>query len=502
MQQKKNWMGSHWKMAAALLIAGLMLCAQPLAVLADEGDVQTTSSAEPTPTPEPTQPETPTPEPTQPETPTPEPTQPETPTPEPTQPATPTSEPTQPATPTPEPTQPATPTPEPTQPATPTPEPTETPTPTPEEEAEQEPAAEAVEEKDTDEAEDESEDTSEDEDSDEKTDEESDEEKDEEEDEDSDEEKEETDDEREEREKKEKEEAEKAGFFELRILVEGEGKVRVRYAGEDGAPIDVLFPQEGLSYVRIKKDTLVQLLHEEEKNTKFGEWRINKGAIRIANDSFTMPEGEVEIQAVFEALTAEEASPEAQEEIARRPKRTNAQLIAEQNIQPLPVPKRDFRFWTVARNMQFVRNSMEIMDDIGGRGSAIAVLPTNGVVNVLEEVDRDWLYVESGRARGFIPKDSFVSESDKIALMSAFNRLEAAGTGESGSQYLYAQLTVPEKDNKAFLWMKCTAEQTVIDKEYVTPAADGTNILEQPQEGARACGTMNTGNLGYLIKDR
>ena len=483
-------------MAAVLLLAGVMVCAQPLAVLADEDPQPVSAPAEPTetPVPETPAPETPTPVPETPtpvpETPTPAPATPtpapETPTPVPETPIpTETPEPTETPAPTetPTPTETPVPTEAPEETVTPTPEPTETPAP---ENGDAETEAESVEET----GETSSSSTSEEETDGEKKEEEA-----------ESEEKEETEEEKAEREKKEKEEAEKAGLFELRVLVEGDGKVRVRYAGDDGNPIDVVFPQEKAAPLRIKKDTEVLLLHEEEKNAEFGEWIINKGAIQIANDRFTMPEGEVEIKAVFKPLSAEGASQEAQEQIAKRPKRTNAELIAQQNIQPLPVPKRDFRFWTVAKNMQFVRNSMPILDDIGEGGNTIAVLPTNGVVNVLEEVDTDWLYVESGRARGFIPKDSFVPESDRTGLMSAFNRLEAGQTGESGGQYLYAELTVPESENKAFLWMKCTAEQTVIEKEYVTAGKRGANILEQAAEGARVCGTMEPGNLGYLIKD-
>ena len=450
MKQKKSWTGFHWRMAAILLLSGLMVCTQPLAVFAEEVNGQTTAESTPTPTPDPP-PADPTPDP--PANPTPEPSV--SPTPDPNQnppenpPANPAEDPN------------ANPAEDPN--ANPAQDPNANPAegagvtgdPLPASEDAEKDAVSAPEEENTGDGEKEKED-----------------------------EKEETD---EEKAAREKEEAEKAGFFELRVLVEGDGKVRVRYAAEDGNVIDSLFSKDTKTPVRIKKETEVLLLHEEEKNSTFGEWKVNKGAIKISGDRFIMPEGEVEIQAVFKPLTAEGASKEAQEAIAKRPRRTNAQLLAEQHIQALPVPKRDFRFWTVEKNTQFVRNSMPIMDDIGNGGKTIAVLPANGMVNVLEEVDRTWLYVESGRARGFIPKDSFVSEGERNALL--------------GSGGLYAELTVPEKDNKAFLWLKCTAEQTVIGKEFVTPAKDGANILESPNEGARVCGAMNEGNIGYLIQD-
>ena len=35
----------------------------------------------------------------------------------------------------------------------------------------------------------------------------------------------------------------------------------------------------------------------------------------------------------------------------------------------------------------------------------------------------------------------------------------------------------------------------------MTPAKDGANILESPNEGARVCGTMSEGNVGYLLQD-
>ncbi len=447
-------MGIHWRMAAVLLTAGLLVCSQPLAVYAGEGEDQTAAAsteqpAAPPETPPADEPVTPTPDPaltsdTE-ETPTPTPDPTETPTP------------------TPDPTETPTPTPDPAETPTPTPDPTETPTP---EEKEDVPEAEAAEE--TADATEEETSSSPEEEADPKKDGES----------EAEEEKEETDEEKED---------EKAGIYELKVLVEGDGKVRVRYAGDDGNPIDVLFSKDNTVPARIRKDTEVLLLHEEEKNAEFVEWKVNQGAVSITNDRFTMPAGAVEIKAVFKSISADGASKEAQEINAKRPKRTNAELIAQQNIQPLPVPKRDFRFWTVPQNLQFVSSGMPILDDIGDGGKAIAVLPANGAVNVLEEVDGAWLYVESGRARGFIPKDSFVPEGDRAALM--------------GGQNLYAELTVPESENKAFLWMKCTAEQTVIEKEYVTAAKHGADIFEQANEGARVCGTMEPGNLGFLIKD-
>ena len=320
---------------------------------------------------------------------------------------------------------------------------------------------------------------------------------------------EEEDEEEEEEDEEEEEEEEEEKLFACQVTFAGEGKgsVVLAYADDEGNKIEVPFSPESNPAVKIKKDTVVHLIHKEDKESTFEGWKVTKGTAGIKDDSFTMPEGDVVIEATFKPIEEEGASKEAQAENAKRPRRTNAELIAMQHIQALPVPARDFRFWTVAANTQVVKAAMPMHEDISDGSRVIANLPANGVVNVLEEVDRDWLYVESGRARGFIRKDSFVSEGEKNAILASFGQPSGKQVqpGSQGaaveSAYPLATLTVPESENEAFLYRKCTAEQTVIDKLAVTPAGKDISILEAMDKGARACGTLGEGTIAYLLTE-
>ena len=435
----RNKKRSTFAMRTALVLLGaLLLCVQPLAVAATE--TSDSSSVSETPTPEPTV--TPTPEPTV----TPEPELTVTPEPEPVE------------------------TPEPEPVETPEPEPTVTPEPEPGEEPAVEPGEEPEggEEGET----------------------------------------------PEEEEDKKEDEEEKETYVLTVSMNSSKSKVIVSYLDAEDKKVDVAFTRGGAAAsVQIQEGKEVILSASPAEGEVLASWQADPAGVAIQGGRFIMPAGNVTISAVFkksdgtEILPADEASKEAREANAKRPKRTNAELIAAQNIKPIPVAKRDFRFWTVDKDMQFVKQDMGIREDIRSDAKVIAKLPKYGVVSVLEEVDKNWYYVESGRARGFVPKDSFIGADERKEMLFQYARqarkenMDRKDALTIGDMFVYAEKTVPEDQNEAFLYRKCTAEQTLIPKRFVLPAQKEVTIREEQKDDARACGKLGEGALAYLIAE-
>ena len=307
-------------------------------------------------------------------------------------------------------------------------------------------------------------------------------------------------------------EAKKEHLFQLTVL--GDGGVKILYSDAAGAVVEAHVAGDKQNVqLQILPGVHVTLIPEPGEGQGLAEWVVDLGEIAVVENAFEMPATEVAVTASFKSaeeiarLSADGASQEAQDENKDRPAKTNEQLIAEQNIQPLPVAPRDFRFWTVEKNVAFVKEDMVIRENIQDEARPVAVLKKNDAVYLLEEVDQNWYYVESGEARGFIKKDSLLEDKEKKELLVNYiRRAQKESTAQKQGQaiarfFSYAEVTVPRLENDAYLYRKCTTEKVVMDKHYAIAVADQVNILEDTDSEARVCGTLGRGALAYVIAD-
>ena len=192
------------------------------------------------------------------------------------------------------------------------------------------------------------------------------------------------------------------------------------------------------------------------------------------------------------------------------PASTNEQLVAAQTIVELPVIVEDFRFWTVARKYGFAREDLEIKEKMDDSSRSIGSLAAEGVCYILkEDTETGWMYVESGRVRGFVKAEPVMTGEEAQSLLEQYQEEAKALAEESGEEYTgigkvaeEAAELVPWQENEAFTWLRATVNQTVIEKEYALCNVDKLNIREGKGTDSRIVGTLSKGALCYILADR
>ena len=177
---------------------------------------------------------------------------------------------------------------------------------------------------------------------------------------------------------------------------------------------------------------------------------------------------------------------------------SNEQLIASQNIvSGLSILNDGFRFYTVEKDLAVAPAPQAVYEDMDQGAREIGELSANDALYVLSEEKDNWLYVESGTVRGFVPAGQVLRGTDADTALSSLQ----VNTGQTGSAEPYMHFAtelIPAGDNNAFAYRRCTTKSTVVDKQYAIADAD-TAILEGAQEGAREVGHLAPGGLCYVI---
>ena len=119
----------------------------------------------------------------------------------------------------------------------------------------------------------------------------------------------------------------------------------------------------------------------------------------------------------------------------------------------------------------------------------VGEIPYFGLAYVLDEKD-GFYYIESGDARGFIPKEdlSVGDHTDETVDL----------LGEEAFEEADADVEIP--DNAAFTFTKTTTHDVVTEKDYAITYMSGS-ILEYPKDGARTVGEIGNGTLVYVLED-
>ena len=186
---------------------------------------------------------------------------------------------------------------------------------------------------------------------------------------------------------------------------------------------------------------------------------------------------------------------------------TNEELIAQQHIVfDMPVIRKDFRFTTVDKVFAFSAKELEIREAREDGAEVVGRIARNGVLYELEEEDNGWIYVESGKVRGFVREEDLIRGEDADKMLDLLDKQaerisRMLPEGVSKEAYFFtAQETVPYYENAAYAFRRITTEDTVITKKPAIAKAE-TGIMEECGEDAREAGRLSEGGLCYVIED-
>lgn len=192
----------------------------------------------------------------------------------------------------------------------------------------------------------------------------------------------------------------------------------------------------------------------------------------------------------------------------------NASLVLKQKLVKLPEVVEDYRFWTVARKYAFAKNDIIIRESIVSEEDkedevrVIGKLRKNGLLYILKEED-EWLYVESGRVRGFVRSEEVITGEEagqqlEIYQKKAKDRAEKLKQEYTGIEDTapMAQEWVPWQENNAYTYLRATVNQTVVEKKYGFAGDGAVEVMEDKDEGSRIIGVIPKGGLCFILEDK
>ena len=152
---------------------------------------------------------------------------------------------------------------------------------------------------------------------------------------------------------------------------------------------------------------------------------------------------------------------------------TNEQLLSSQEIVTPPVEEKTFRFMKIEKVPALSKKKdVSIFEKKDEQSIVVGNIGKKGLIYILSEEEDGWVYVESGKVRGFVKK--------KMLL-----------TGKSAEKYIekkgeknlnLAEELIEPLDNEALDYKKITAYETIEKKKYAIALKD-LNIFEEiPEE--------------------
>lgn len=208
--------------------------------------------------------------------------------------------------------------------------------------------------------------------------------------------------------------------------------------------------------------------------------------------SETLTEGESESEMETELDKEGLIEDEMEEETKREGHLTNEQLIARQNIVIPPDISLEFRFVQVDKVYAVGKNSdgAVIREERTENSAVVGILEKGGLCYVLEDESAQWIYVESGSVRGFVPaKDIQLGEAAEAAVKRA---------GEENMELAVPKMRYSEND--AMTYTHTTVYPVMADKVYGI-AREDLSIYEAKRDSARVTGELTEGGLCYILAD-
>ena len=192
----------------------------------------------------------------------------------------------------------------------------------------------------------------------------------------------------------------------------------------------------------------------------------------------------------------------------------NASLMLNQKLVKLPKLLEDYRFWTVARKYAFAKENLTIRESIvpeegeDDRIRAVGKLRKNGLLYILKEEEDGWLYIESGRVRGFVRSEDIITGDDAGKQLKIYQekakkraeRLKQEYTGIEGTAPMALEL-LPWQENEAYTYLRATVGQTVVEKKYAIADVEDVEVMEDQDEKSRVIGIIPKGGLCFILED-
>lgn len=192
----------------------------------------------------------------------------------------------------------------------------------------------------------------------------------------------------------------------------------------------------------------------------------------------------------------------------------NASLILNQKLMTLPKVVEDYRFWTVARKYAFAKENLIIREAIVSEEDnddsvrAVGKLRKNGLLYILKEEDNGWVYVESGRVRGFVRLEEVLTDEEANQQLEIYQkkakeraeRLKQEYTGIEGTAPMAREL-LSWQENEAYTYLRATVNQTVVEKKYALAEIEKVEVKEEKDEESRVIGVIPKGGLCYILED-
>lgn len=221
-----------------------------------------------------------------------------------------------------------------------------------------------------------------------------------------------------------------------------------------------------------------------------------------------------------------ESKEESKESESEENTGSNEELIANQNIVAAPEIYQDFRFWKIAKKYSFAKaKNTQILEEIPSEKAGqsekdvrvVGILPKKAVAYVIKEVNDDWLYVESGTARGFVKKSDMYTGQDAKKVLKAYEKKAKKIAKKKKKTYKgidgvvkTAVTKIAASDNQAFTYLRATTNQVVTSKDYALvndrvvkiTGSSLMNIYESKGEDGRVVGTLSQGGLCYILSDK
>lgn len=173
----------------------------------------------------------------------------------------------------------------------------------------------------------------------------------------------------------------------------------------------------------------------------------------------------------------------------------NQSLIANQRIiMPMKIIN-SFRFVTIDKVYALAQANDIIVysekSDSSKTTLEVGKLSKNALCFIIKDEDDDWIYIESGKVRGFVKRSDLIIGDEAKAYVKK----------KKEKKMKLAEALVEPKDNPALTYTKTTTGKTVVKKKYAISNTENLNIRESKSTKARVIGTLPKGALCYILAD-
>lgn len=130
-----------------------------------------------------------------------------------------------------------------------------------------------------------------------------------------------------------------------------------------------------------------------------------------------------------------------------------------------------------------------VYETISPDAKQVGEIPYFGKLYVLEQVDDNWVYIESGAVRGFVQKEELLDNEMSDELVKEI------GTAAFSEGTAWCEAA----DNAAFTYTHTTIQPVLAKKQYAI-FVYSSSIFEYAREDAREVGHSKSGSLAYILK--